>query len=93
MQNLTKNPKRKQNQGSEAEIDNDLTKSKSQSKKDTLKHKKDIAPRRKTKSSTNDKCSEHKPSPKKVQKPKSKGHRKKSGKCTSFLRGTSILKT
>ena len=76
MQNQTKTPKHKQNQGSEAEVGNNSIKSKSQSKKVTPKHKKDIALRRKTKSSTNDECSEHKPSPKKVQKPKSKGRRK-----------------
>jgi len=76
MQNQTKTPKRKQNQGSEAGVGNNSIKSKSQYKKATPKHKKDIALRRKTKSSTNDECSEHKPSPKKVQKPKSKGRRK-----------------
>lgn len=69
MQKQTKNPKRKQNQGSEAQA------GKSQSKKTMPKHKKDTVPRRKTKSSINDKCFEHRPSPEKVQKPKPKGRR------------------
>jgi len=85
--NQTKKPKGKQKQGPEAEVGNGSIESKLQSNKIMPEHKKDIPPRRRTKSSTNDECSEHKPPPKKTQKPKSKGRRKKTGKRISFTEG------
>ena len=74
------------------EVDNEDGSSKS-SKKAVPKHKQNTAPRRRTKSSTNDEWSEGKPSPEKFQKIKPRGRRKKTGKCNSFTEKTSILKT